>query len=359
MNPKWRLLLGGAIVLSGLHSSSISANTSDSSVFPTALLSSPLEINHDPSYCNRWAIGFDNDFLVPGSRDQDYTYGLSLLHTGTDLADEVYFAPLNLIDRHLGLDSSKRQAVEFGLYGFTPEDIQYPDANPADRPYASLVYAATRHERVYPLQGTVVSSQLTLGVLGLDVVGDLQKGLHSLLEGDAPQGWRHQISDGGEPTFRYSLARQQLLGQPTGRLEVKHTQAVSVGYITEISWGLNFRTGHLNSAWHNFHPEQASYAETSAQLNNRTAERFFWAGFAVKARAYNAFLQGQWRDSAVEYGSSDLRHLIVEAWVGYTHGFANGMFISYGLRGHTSEIRYGAGDRNVLWGGLMLGRNLE
>lgn len=355
MNAYWRHFFSAAVAAALFHSTQVMADSAQSSVFAT----SALESNQDAAHCNRWALGFDNDFLVPGSRDQDYTYGLSLLHTGTDLAGETYFAPLNLIDRHLGLDHSSRQAVELGLYGFTPENIGRPDANTDDRPYASLVYAATRSERIYPLSGTVISSQLTLGILGLDVVGDLQKGLHSLIDGDSPQGWRHQISDGGEPTFRYSLARQQLLGQPTGRLEVKHTQSVSVGYITEASWGLNFRAGQLNSAWHNFHPEQASYAETSAQLNNRTVERFFWAGIALKARAYNAFLQGQWRDSAVEYANSELRHLILEAWIGYTHGFANGMFVSYGLRGHTSEIRGGHGDRNVIWGGLMLGRNLE
>src|SRR5690606_31970296 len=121
----------------------------------------------------------------------------------------------------------------FGLYGFTPEDIEREDANPADRPYASLVYASTRAERVYPMEGKVVSSQLTLGVLGLDVVGDLQKGLHNVIEGDSPRGWRHQISDGGEPTLRYSLARQNLLSAPTDGFEIKHTQSVSVGYLTE------------------------------------------------------------------------------------------------------------------------------
>lgn len=308
---------------------------------------------------DRWAVGFDNDFLVPGHRDQDYTYGLSALHTSQATTVGLAARPLQWVDDLVGLDAATRRGVEFGLYGFTPENIENATANPNDRPYASLVYFATRSERIYPLSETVISSQLTLGVLGLDLVGDLQKGLHSVLDGDAPQGWRHQISDGGEATLRYSLARQQLLNASTNKLEIKHTQSVSVGYITEASWGLNFRTGHLNSIWHDFHPEQASYAETSAQFNNRSVERFFWAGIAVKARLYNAFLQGQWRDSAVEYSSDELHHLVVEAWAGYTHGFANGFFISYGLRGHTSEVRDGDGDRNVVWGGLMIGRNVE
>lgn len=350
MKQLWRWL-GALLVVTG--SGGVLADSETASVFVNTPLAS------DARACDRWAFGFDNDFLVPGSRDQDYTYGLSVLHTADAANPGLAAKPLEWIDYYLGLDRATRRGLEFGLYGFTPEDIENPAANPLDRPYASLVYASTRSERVYPLTRTVISSQLTLGVLGLGLVGDLQKGLHSMLDGDAPQGWRHQISKGGEPTLRYSLARQQLLSAPTDTVEIKHTQSISAGYITEASWGLNFRAGHLNSAWHHFHPEQASYAETSAQLSNRTVERFLWAGIAVKARLYNAFLQGQWRDSAVEYSSGDLRHLVVEAWLGYTHGFANGFFISYGLRGHTSEIRYGDGDRNVVWGGVMIGHNFE
>ncbi len=30
-----------------------------------------------------WALTLDNDMLVPGTRDQDYTYGLSMAATGT------------------------------------------------------------------------------------------------------------------------------------------------------------------------------------------------------------------------------------------------------------------------------------
>jgi hypothetical protein len=344
----------GVLVLLG-YGGQVLADSAAASVFGSTPLLSLIE----STACDRWAVGFDNDFLVPGSRDQDYTYGISALHTSNAATAGLAARPLQWVDNVIGLDAATRRGVEIGLYGFTPENIENAEANLGDRPYASLVYAATRSERVYPLSGTVVSSQLTFGALGLDLVGDLQNGLHSVIDGDAPQGWRHQISDGGEPTLRYSVARQQLLSAPTDTLEIKHTQSVSVGYITEASWGLNFRIGHLNSVWHNFHPEQASYAETSAQLNNRSVERFFWAGIAIKARLYNAFLQGQWRNSAVEYASDELRHLVVEAWAGYTHGFANGFFISYGLRGHTSEIRDGDGDRNVVWGGLMVGRNLE
>ena len=78
---------------------------------------------------------------------------------------------------------------------------------------------------------------------------------------------------------------------------------------------------------------------------------------AFKARAYNAFLQGQFRDSDVSYDSDEINHGIVEAWAGYTHSFNDGYRLSYTIRGHSSEIKSGAGDRSVLWGGLTLVKN--
>ena len=33
-----------------------------------------------------WAVAFDNDILVPGSRDQDYTYGLNVTFSGSRAA---------------------------------------------------------------------------------------------------------------------------------------------------------------------------------------------------------------------------------------------------------------------------------
>lgn len=39
-------------------------------------------------------------------------------------------------------------------------------------------------------------------------------------------------------------------------------------------------------------------------------EAYFWGGMSVKARAYNAFSQGQFRDSDHELGAYDLNILL-------------------------------------------------
>jgi hypothetical protein len=84
------------------------------------------------------------------------------------------------------------------------------------------------------------------------------------------------------------------------------------------------------------------------------AERYFWGGFNVKARAYNAFLQGQFRSSEATFATHELRPLIAEAWVGYTFASARGWRVSYVLRAQSSEVRAGPADRTQTWGGVVL-----
>ena len=312
-----------------------------------------------------WSFAFDNDVLVPGSRDQDYTYGVSA-SLSSEIAPESTWSldkPLEWFDGHLGFspagDGATVYSTEMGLYGFTPEDIERSDANGDDRPYASLLYVSNSREHSGARRDLVWRSTLTVGVLGLDLVGDLQNGVHSAMDIEEAEGWDHQISDGGEPTARYSVARQRLWSSGHPNVEIKTSLQGSVGYLTELSYGMSVRIGQINTRWQSFNPELANYREHSVPLalGRAAGESYFSAGMAFKARAYNAFLQGQFRDSDVSYDSDEINHGIVEAWAGYTHSFNNGYRLSYTIRGHSSEIKSGSGDRSVLWGGLTLAKN--
>lgn len=308
------------------------------------------------------SFAFDNDILVPGSRDQDYTYGMSLSFTGGGVEEHwaSLHAPLGWLDQRVGLgrgisnviESSK---IEYGLFGFTPEDIEMKAPGQDDRPYASLIYVSSTRERYDPAYQVSWQSTFTLGVMGLSVVGDIQDFIHSSFDGDRPQGWQNQISDGGELTARYSVARQRLLYQSGSGLEIKTTLQGSVGYITEASWSLSLRTGKIQTPWISFNPELTSYGEKSTPSDvGRVSENYFWTGLSFKARAYNVFLQGQFKDSMVTYGSDELNHGIFEAWAGYTVALDEGYSFTYSVRGHTSELKEGVGDRNVVWGGLQI-----
>lgn len=335
-------------------------------MFPAfAFLYSALAIAFDdsrglfpPRESSRWSLAFENDLLARPSSDKDYTFGLSVSFSDARLDEHWSTRALRGIDERLFGDMlDARYSIEFGLYAFTPTDAGNAESLDADRPYASLIYVASVGEHVCPGSHQVVRSQLSIGVLGISWVGDIQNAVHSAIGSEKETGWDRQISAGGEPTLRYSVSLQSLIAQH-GRLELKHTRSVSVGYITEASWALSARYGQSQSSWYRFNPEIVTYAEASPKAQEGMAERYIWAGAALKVRAYNAFLQGQFRDSAHSYDVDDLRQVIVEAWFGYTHGFGDGYYFSYGVRGHSSEIKNGPADRNVIWGGINFGRKL-
>lgn len=311
------------------------------------------------------AFSFDNDILSPTGTDRDYTYGVSVTLAGSGV-DDLWAAPsrpLSWLNSAFGLRSKDsrpvQSSVEFGAYGFTPDDISGVEANPEDRPYASLVYASSVQDLASSNPNVSWRTNLTVGVLGLDFVGDSQNAVHSLIGAERANGWRNQISDGGELTARYSVARQQLVETSIPKLELKTTAQASIGYLTEASYGVSARYGKVASRWQSFNPGLTTYGEGANQSVGQLdlVESYWTVGATFRARLYNAFLQGQFRDSAVVFDSDQLNSEIFEAWIGYTHGFRSGLRVSYVLRGQTSEVKEGLADRNLIWGSLTVSKS--
>lgn len=195
-------------------------------------------------------------------------------------------------------------------------------------------------------------------MLGLDILGDVQNGIHRAAGNDEALGWHNQVSDGGELTARYQLAYHNYWDSNTFSSRFKTTYFPSVGYLTEVGVALSTRQGLINSPDNRFNPELISYGErvndTAATTPSQGEEWFFWGGVGFKARLYNAFLQGQFRESVHTLGFKDLRPLTVEAWFGYTFKLGSEFKLSYVLRGRTSELKRGEGDRGQVWGGSFL-----
>jgi hypothetical protein len=133
---------------------------------------------------------------------------------------------------------------------------------------------------------------------------------------------------------------------------------MSAGYLTEASYAVSARFGLIDSPWWTFNPERTDYIAQPAPVDAPTAggrgELYVWAGAKVRLRAYNAFLQGQFRDSAYTLGADDISHLIGEAWIGLTTRLSSATQISYVLRYQTAEVHTAAGRRSPIWGGLTL-----
>jgi hypothetical protein len=83
-------------------------------------------------------------------------------------------------------------------------------------------------------------------------------------------------------------------------------------------------------------------------------EVYFFAGARVTARAYNAFLQGQFRHSDVRYSYDEIEPIVLEAWAGMMTQLFPNTELSYALHYQTSELRDGDASREKFWGAVQL-----
>jgi hypothetical protein len=319
-----------------------------------------------------WALFMDNDALTARTGDHDYTGGLALTLAG----DRVRHWPMSLdpalgwINRRLLADADgalESHALQVSMLTFTPRALDRAGPTPGDRPYASIVYVANSRTTVMPDARTAYQSSLAVGMLGLDAAEATQRTLHRAVGAEVPQGWDHQVAEGGEPTARYTLARMRLRAFGAGghgtHFELKDSVAGSAGYLTEASAALTLRWGRIHTPWWGFLPERAEYMVEPAPVFGGSAapgeprELYVWAGAKVRARAYNAFLQGQFRDSDLTYDFADTRPLIGELWAGVTGELGAGYRLSWVLRYQSSELRTEPGDRELLWGGVSVSRS--
>ncbi|NGY05219.1 lipid A deacylase LpxR family protein [Solimonas terrae] len=321
-----------------------------------------------------WTFYFDNDSLTPVQRDEDYTGGIAVTLAGRRAQRNWLSAdaPLGLLDA-LFLPAAvdigfQLHSQQFGGLAFTPGTIKEADVRAGDRPYASLLYVANGRSYIGDGSGPVYHSSLSIGVLGLHVVPEFQDAFHSMIGARKPRGWDHQISSGGEPTFRYTLTRQdlQLAGASIDHThyEFKSAVAASIGYLTEGSAALSWRWGRINTPWWAGPPDRVEYiaepapATGGSMLHPDVRELYVWGGIKAHARLYNSFLQGQFRGSDLEYSYHEVRPLIGEAWLGVTAQITGEYRLSWVMRYQTSELKPEPGDRSLIWGGLVLSHDL-
>lgn len=306
-------------------------------------------------------VQIDNDLFAGDNTDRDYTGGMSITISGERARDGLLSLD-PLLRRLDGLSSDDHTsdvfyARQIGLLAFTPGNTLIAEVQPDDRPYASLLYVSNGRVRVDADERGAWTSNLTVGVLGLSLSERVHSAVHQLVGSEAPRGYDHQISAGGEPTARYSLARQKLwIADPSGHVDVKTTVQGSVGFLTETSASISVRAGRFNSPWWAFAPELTDYmsAPVPTESYRGGRELYVFLGARVKARAYNAFLQGQFRDSEVRYTSDEVQPLLAEAWIGVVTQILDQTQLSYALHYQTAELRHGEADRDALWGAVQL-----
>lgn len=304
-------------------------------------------------------VYFDQDLLVPGTNDdRDYTMGIAVevfqqrgpLYLLGNLID--WFDPVFSFDRKCG---RLYQSYLVGAVAYTPDDLANPAPIRDDRPYASLLYLANK--KVIADADQALGIELMVGAIGLDLANGVQTTLHGWtrdLSGDAeprdPLGWQHQISDGGEPTVRLRVADSRLWASGDD-WDLAYGRELNLGFQTNASIGVSGRYGQRRSAFWSIPYDPVNRGAFVPSLAGD--ELYLWSAARLRAVAYDALLQGQFRDSAVTVAADDMRRLVWEAGVGVTKGWP-GLQLTLSVNAKAGDTHLARAPDEHIWGGLYL-----
>lgn len=306
------------------------------------------------------AVYFDQDMFIPlVNEDRDYTMGVGFEFFEED--DGIY--PLEHVLEELGklvgvdpVTPRMRRSYLLGSVNYTPDDLSAADPVIDDRPYSSVVFLANK--RVYADQDTAIGVEAQLGLLGSYIAREVQRKLHrawreanNVTEPVDPKGWGNQISAGGEPTARVRIARSDLLFEHPGVWDVAGTSDISLGYQTNASIGLGVRAGMIGSPFWSLPYDPINRGNFMPAFGSD--EAYLWLAGRIRAVAYDALLQGQFRDSALTFGHSDLKRLVGDVGFGVTMAWQD-VQLTLSANSKTSELKRGKADRTHWWGGAYL-----
>ena len=338
-----------------------------------------------------WGINIDQDFFVKPlglNEDRNYTMGAGIAASSAGFNESFLLWPLRGVlelfgQREYFVPRRSRRIDPVHYYpasimlvgnGFTPDSLAARDPLFEDRPYGSILGFSMKLSRLNRESLVYRSVSLTIGALGLDLSKEFQTWVHiNLFNGTEtrdpviPQGWKHQISQGGEPTLLFHYQIKRLITQypivPRSGIAAELSSAVDVtgGYYTLASAYPIVRMGRvLQNNWVNdLKPLSIIERNPRVPLGGASDGFEFYVFGSVRpvAMLYNALLMGQFRSSVHKFSFDEVRHLYLE-W-----NYGLGFFIPYGrfrglrgilsVAGRTSEFRSSL-SREHHWGSLYL-----
>lgn len=139
---------------------------------------------------------FENDIF--SGTDANYTNGVKLSWLSADLAGwgqtgwrKRFVDLLPFINRP---DGQKNFGLAFGQSIYTPRNIEIPDPDVLDRPYAGWIYL----EMAFVSKTPVVSDTIAIqaGLVGPhSAADDAQRVVHRWIDSPRPRGWGYQLRD--------------------------------------------------------------------------------------------------------------------------------------------------------------------
>ncbi len=223
----------------------------------------------------------------------------------------------------------------------------------------------------------MIRTEFTLGILGLRIADTVQTAIHrqrrasnqkkdpSAVTPYDPQGWKYQISDGGEPTAKYTVSFLQV-AQETRFHDVGLQAEASLGYYTNVAVGPIVRVGILRSdLWALSTNPLTAYNQGACSPDEPSCgglpsrdrspgklEIYAWAAGRGRLVAYNALLEGALRHSDVAFGATQIEPFVREFEVGVTTSLHNWV-LTIALARRSAEYNVGV-PRSHTWGGVYI-----
>jgi hypothetical protein len=197
---------------------------------------------------------FENDVMGNAKTDRNYTGGFLYSRTTSGKQSLPWASAfqkwLNGINRWTRLDPKGNEKTDktwwaFGGTSFTPQKIEESRPLHDDRPFAALLYLSSGYIRKEDRVTTV--SEFQVGLLGTTAGRDIQRTIHKVCCKDRiPEGWGHQIGDGGLPTLLYSYAKSYDLVNASGwggAFNLSIGAGFDLGYYTRGFTGFTLQYG--------------------------------------------------------------------------------------------------------------------
>ena len=242
-------------------------------------------------FLNEFQFILDNDLLA--KTDRYYTTGVKF---GGSV--ELCGVPSLLSAPGRFLLSWRDAVPSVGMFVgqnmYTPRDIQDPNPQPGDRPWAGWLYVGTVAQVVHSNKKALDSVELDLGVVGSHALGrEIQSFVHKYIaDAPTPRGWSNQLPN--EPAFLLAYLHKRKFGDTT--FDVVPHVGVTVGTVMDLARaGATIRFGKNLSGFGpgRIEPGGAVLQNTRAHLEDRADYEFYgFAGVDGRAVAHNIFLDG-------------------------------------------------------------------
>ena len=319
-----------------------------------------------------WSIFIDQDFLAvnpgnPEADDHNYTMGFGVSNIGINNSEGIFANSRDWLDEiilgntdHAPKIIESMHATSYGLAVYTPDDLENKSVIRGDRPYASLMYMSNTKLNAYK-NGESIETTFMLGVLGLNVAKEIQRYIHNDLNAsnEDPLGWGNQISDGGEITALYSVEKKALISscyaENKASSDISYSMSADLGYMINAAIGVDFRWGHIATPYYLHSKTPVSNYNYYSCYDCRQLDNYLFLNFKLRAIAYNALLEGQFRDSKWVIDSEDVENVVLEASLGWVYSLSPEWEITYSINFKSREFSDPKASYQ-LYGGLYLSK---